>query len=340
MACIPQLSTEPNTYIVECKSYKVDFQNCSSGGFSYFWDFGVAGATDDTSNAITPTFTYPDTGTYTVLLVVNPGSTCPDSITRLVKIYPYFEAKFIDSGLYCPNEPILFKDQSLSTIKPLQQWYWNFGDGFTSGDVNPRHSYKYGGTFNVLFAASNIKNCVDTYLRRVVIQQFVPDAGNDTIIVKGESVLFHADGGQYYQWSPPTYLDRDDIPTPTGYYPDTGKFNYVVEVESNYGCKGKDTVQVWVVNQATFYMPNAFSPNGDGTNDIFRPFSVGYKAIKNFRIYNRWGEMVYYSENLTDGWDGTYKGKTCDLGVYFWEITFIDRNGKDGYLKGDVTLVR
>jgi PKD repeat protein len=100
IANVPQLPLEPNTYIINCKSKTVSFTNNSQGGFSYFWDFGVSGVSDDTSNAFQPTYTYPDTGTYKIKLVVNRGTTCPDSIERLVKIYPDFSTAFDYNFIY------------------------------------------------------------------------------------------------------------------------------------------------------------------------------------------------------------------------------------------------
>ncbi|MBC7554293.1 MAG: gliding motility-associated C-terminal domain-containing protein [Taibaiella sp.] len=340
VACIPQFSTDINTFIVECTSFTVQFVNCSSGGFSYHWDFGVPGIDNDTSNELAPIFTYPDTGIFTVKLVVNPGSTCPDSISRFVKIFPTFTTNFTDSGTYCPGKPITFTDKSATTIKPITSWIWNFGDGGTSGDQNPVHSYSYGGTYNVLLISQNVKNCIDTSVRQVIIENFRPSAGNDTIIVKGESILFNATGGNQYTWSPPDYLNNININNPLGIYPDTGIINYIVNVTSAYGCMGSDTIKVWVVSQAAFFVPTGFSPNGDGNNDVFRPIAIGYRSLKYFRVYNRWGEQVYYGENISEGWDGSQKGKPAELGTYFWQISFVDRFGKEGYMKGDVTLVR
>ena len=83
-----------------------------------------------------------------------------------------------------------------------------------------------------------------------------------------------------------------------------------------------------------------FSPNGDGINDVFRPIAVGYSAMNYFKVFNRWGEIVYNGNTLEKGWDGYYNNKQADLGTYYWEIAFTDRFGKTGFLKGDVTLVR
>jgi len=192
----------------------------------------------------------------------------------------------------------------------------------------------------VVLISQNIKSCVDTALKQILVENFRPFAGNDTIIVKGETVHFDGEGGVKYTWQPGENLSDTNIGNPRGYYPDTGLFTYYVHVESAYGCKGDDTIKVLVVNQASFFVPNAFSPNGDGLNDIFRPTAVGYKELKYFKVFNRWGEEVYFGQTLETGWNGTYNHKQADIGVYFWEIVFIDRFGKEGSLKGDVTLIR
>ena len=340
IADIPQYSTDPNTFIVDCTDYTVHFVNTSSGGFAYHWDFGIPGATGDTSNQFQPVFTYPDTGTFSVKLVVNPSTTCPDSITRFVKIYPKFVASFSDSGRFCPGVPISFTDLSTATIKPITFWKWVFGDGDSSFTENPAHIYQYGGTYNVILMSQNIKDCADTVVRQIVVDNFKPFAGNDTVIVKGETVQFNAVGGLEYAWSPENNLSNDSINNPIGYFPDTGHFSYYVHVTSAYGCAGDDTIQVIVVSQSTFLVPSAFTPNGDGRNDYFRPIAVGFRGLNYFKVYNRWGQEVYYSKSFETGWDGTFNNKKADLGTYFWEISFTDRFGKDGFLKGDVELLR
>lgn len=337
LADIPQLSTEPNTYIVNCKDNTVKFINKSTGGFSYVWDFGLSGAT---ATDFEPQYTYPDTGTYSVKLIVNPGSTCPDSIIRLVKIYPSFRTAFADSGAYCPGQPIQFTDLTASTFKPISNWVWNFGDGGNSTEQNPVHVFPLPGTFNVILSAGNEKGCADTSLRKMVIQDFKPFAGDDTIIVKGEYIRFDAKGGIKYRWFPQLNLDDTAISNPRASYPDTGMYVYKVRIESAFGCVGYDTMRVLIVPEAYYTVPTAFTPNNDGRNDYFRPLAVGYRQMKYFRVFNRFGEEVYFGESLEAGWDGTYKGRPAELGVYFWEMSYIDRFGKEGFKKGDVTLLR
>lgn len=336
IANIPQYSDEFNTYIVSCKTNTVKFDNWSSGGFSYDWDFG----TGATSKEFSPVYTYPDTGTYTVKLVVNRNSTCADSISRLVKVYPHFYSAFKYDGLLCPTAPIQFTDISIATYNPIVSWFWDFGDGTTSELQNPQHAFNPGGDYRVTLMSRTIKGCKDTAIQTVGIDKFVPFAGNDTIIVKGEHIDFNAKGGTIFQWTPSTYLDGTSLPNPRGYYPDTTRIGYNVYVRSPNGCEGNDSIYVWVVGQGSLFIPSAFTPNGDGLNDLFRPKSVGFRAYKYFRVFNRFGEMVFDTKIIGDGWDGLYKGGKADMGTYFWMLSAEDKDGNVMQRKGDVILIR
>jgi len=338
VANIPILSDEPNTYIINCANYTVNFINNSSGGFEYYWDFGDGGVSTD----FEPTHTYADTGVYTVKLVVNRSSTCPDSISRLVKVYPYFKAAFTDSGFQCPGGIIKFTDQTNSTYKPITYWEWLFGDGDTSYHQDTTHIYAKGGEYYVTFISANSRGCSDTVLKTVLIDRFRPFAGDDTTIVQGAAIQFHPGGGDNYTWTPSTYLSFNDFGPydPVGNFVDTGLFTYNVHVINPLGCAGDTSVKIRVVPYAAFFMPTAFTPNGDGLNDVLRPVLIGYSSIVYFRVFDRWGELLYSSNSTESGWDGTYKGQKLDAAVYFWEITTVNRFGKIEKKKGDVTLIR
>ncbi len=337
VADIPKAEPETNTYVVQCKDYTVHFRNTSTGGFSYNWDFGVTGAT---STDFEPTYTYPDTGTYLVKLVVNRGSTCPDSTTALVRVYPSFHADYDISGLHCPNSPLSFTDLTASTYKPISSWQWNFGDNQFSSEQNPVHTYAAGNNYNVTLVSKNYLGCTDTITKSVFVENFKPSAGNDTIIVAGEIVNFQATGGIQYLWTPATNLNTSTGPNPVGVYNDTGHYAYNVYIKSTEGCEANDTIRVWVVAQPSWFVPNAFTPNGDGKNDYMRPITVGYSANNYFRIFDRFGEKVYESKDFSQGWDGNYLGKPAELGTYFWELSITDRHGVKEFHKGDLTLIR
>lgn len=341
VANIPQFSEEQNTYIVSCKSYTVNFVNQSTGGFEYHWDFGVAGSNTDTSNIFQPTFTYPDTGTFKVKLVVNPGSTCPDSITRLVKVYPDFNTDFEFNGLLCPNSPINFTDKTTSTFLPINYWNWNFDDGTSSPLQNPTHSYSnIGKNFVVTLISGNKYGCLDTAVQTLPIPVVNVFAGNDTVIVKNNIIQYNGSGAANYQWNPSDFLDNANINNPTGFYSDTGRYTYILTGITNNGCIDFDTIHVIVSDGPYITLPNAFTPNDDGNNDIFKILASGFKKLNSFKIFDRWGIMIFSTTDFRKGWDGTYKGKKCELGTYFWLVEAIDLNDKKQLIKGDVNLLR
>jgi gliding motility-associated-like protein len=338
LADIPQFSDEFNTYIVECESNSIKFVNKSSGGFSYSWYFGVPGAT---STDFEPTYTYPDTGVFTVTLKVNEGSTCPDSISRDVKIFPTFKADFELDGLACPGVDQLFIDKSDATFGTTTSWLWNFGDSSsTATEKDAKHIYRVGGYYNVTLAAASSKGCLDTVTQRIYIEEFVPFAGNDTIVVKGERVRFNATGGSEYTWTPADGLVFPSSPNPVGFYADTGVYNYAVHIKSLTGCEGDDSISVLVVDNPYLYVPSGFTPNGDGRNDILRPFGAGYNQIRFFRVYDRWGKLMFETNVFREGWDGTFNGQYAEIGVYYWVLKIVNRFGNDELIKGDATLLR
>lgn len=339
VANIPELEDEPNTYTIQCKGRTVWFANLSTGGFSYDWNFGVPGAT---STEFQPTYTYPDTGTYLVTLIVNKGSTCPDSISRYVKVYPEYRADFVWQGKLCPDMPISFFDSSSATYPPVTRWNWSFGDGGGSDLQNPQHVYpRPGGPQQVTLISRSRLGCRDTVTKTLPMPYFDPNAGNDTIIVLGYAFRLNGTGSEFYHWAPPDYLSDPNIARPSVNFPDTGKYDYVLTGTNEEGCIGQDTISIWVVDYGNIFVPNAFSPNGDGVNDGFMPRIVGYSRINYFYIFNRYGQQVFSSANENyPNWNGMYNGAPAELGVYYWVINVTAADGTKVTKKGDITLIR
>ena len=103
---------------------------------------------------------------------------------------------------------------------------------------------------------------------------------------------------------------------------------------------GTDSVFLQVYNGPTYYVPNSFTPNGDGLNDIFRAIPVGIAYTEWFRVFNRYGELVFQTNRWLKGWDGTYLGKKQPAGTYVWIVKGMDRNGKIVEQKGTVTIIQ
>ncbi len=159
----------------------------------------------------------------------------------------------------------------------------------------------------------------------------------DTAVIKGATVQFHAGGGTKYRWYTNYNLSNDTIPNPKASFPEVGVFSYVVVTTAVIGCEATDTIVVHVVEHSDAAMPNAFSPNGDGLNDIFKPEFIGPCSVKYLRVYNRYGNMVYEG---TGGWDGRYNGKQQDMQVFAWSLLYENNIGETKLLKGNVTLLR
>lgn len=163
-------------------------------------------------------------------------------------------------------------------------------------------------------------------------------AGNDTIIIKGQPFQLNASGGDVYHWSPPDGLNRTDIPNPVTTY--NNDITYYLQVFSGEGCVGEDNIRIRFMNGPDIYVPNAFTPNGDGINDVFRPLPVGITKLELFRIYNRWGEEVFRTNEYLRGWDGKVRGRTADAGTYVWIVQGTNTAGEMMEKRGTVTLIR
>jgi gliding motility-associated-like protein len=163
-------------------------------------------------------------------------------------------------------------------------------------------------------------------------------AGNDTNAIYGVPHQMLGSGGLMYNWSPATALNNPFAAKPLAtLYNDT---YFTVVVTDDIGCVNTDDVFIKVYKGPTYYVPNAFTPNADGDNDIFRAIPVGISLTNYFNIYNRFGELVFQTNQWLKGWDGTIKGKKAAAGTYVWIIKGMDRYGQIVEMKGAVVLIR
>jgi gliding motility-associated-like protein len=175
-------------------------------------------------------------------------------------------------------------------------------------------------------------------------------AGNDTLVAINQPLQLNAielnnSGVDTWEWSATSYLSNPFIAAPVATFPSpvsTVPYEYVYTVtgKTPEGCEGSDIIKIKVYKGPEIYVPTGFTPNGDGKNDLLIPLSVGLKSLKFFRVYNRWGQMVFYSESLAKGWDGRIMGMDQPTGVYIWIAEGIDYMGKTVSGRGTTTLIR
>ncbi|GAB4092647.1 PKD domain-containing protein [Flaviaesturariibacter terrae] len=200
-------------------------------------------------------------------------------------------------------------------------------------------------TAYVLTVRDSLSGCPKTKSDTVVVRvmpRIFPNAGNDTMVVAGQPVQLHASGGIRYQWLPSTGLNAADTSDPIGFYDvDPEYIHYVVRVYDSLNCVDSARLTVRVFRtEPSIFVPTAFTPNGDGRNDIVRPIAVGMRSIEYFRIYNRWGELVFETTVNGAGWDGRINGKDQGTNVFVWVVKAVDFTGKPYFAKGTVTLIR
>ena len=165
-------------------------------------------------------------------------------------------------------------------------------------------------------------------------------------IIAGNSTILNATGNliNRFKWSPAESLNCVDCPDPTAAPKKTTE--YTITVYTDFGCVDSDKVTVKVLcDESQLFIPNTFTPNGDGQNDVFYPRGTGLDKVRSFRVYNRWGEVVFERTGMslndaTYAWDGTYKGATLPPDVFVYVVEALCESGEIMTIKGDVTLVR
>lgn len=172
------------------------------------------------------------------------------------------------------------------------------------------------------------------------------EAGPDQRLLAGMTAQINATGTLIakYAWTPSATLSCDDCPNPVASMSVMTTYN--IEVSTIHDCKAYDSVKILIYcDNSQIFVPNAFTPNNDGQNDVFYPRGIGIKTIKSFRIYNRWGELLFEREGIdlndeNNAWDGSYKGGSPKPDVYVYIIDAVCFTDEQVFIKGDVTIIR
>jgi gliding motility-associated-like protein len=410
---IGQISANINAQTTNCTGLTIHFTQSSQNATNYYWNFGDPSTTSDTSNIPAPSYTYPTTGNYWVVLIANPGSGCADtdSVQILVTIPPTVQFpppnpqciignsfNFTAQGTYGPGasinwnfgshanpstsnlpdpQNIIFDSsgmfpvtitisengctatytdsvlvypvpQALFTATPLSgcvpytvqfsdssivgtpaTYLWQFGDGGSSTLANPVHTYTAAGTYDVMLIVTTVSGCIgiDTFFVPSMVTVLpIPTAGfmvSDSSVsifdpfigVTDESLnadSCYMDFGDGFVTS-----DCNSVHTYWAY----GNYTIMQVVYNQFGCTDTMRIPVEVLPENRFFIPNTFTPNGNGLNDIFMPSIMGVENYR-FMIFDRWGNLIFNTDDTFQGWDGRYKGNKCEEDVYVWKIEY------------------
>ncbi len=238
----------------------------------------------------------------------------------------------------CKFSPVAFT--AVDNSNTVTQWKWEFGDGGVASTQNASHTYNANGTYKVkLFATAAATGCYDGQLEKDInIYGTNAFAGNDTIAAAGQPVMLHASGGLSYTWSPANLLNDASSATPIAILNSTQTFT--LKAFTPEGCESYDDVVVKIYKGPEIYLPNAFTPNGDGRNDIFRGIPVGLQEFDYLKVFNRWGQLVFYTNDYRNGWDGMFHSQKQPGGVYVVMARGKDYLGNIIEKKATVMLIR
>lgn len=278
-------------------------------------------------------------GPHTVQLVVRTKEGCvSDPVTSNLTMNP---SPVIDIAVTdtCFRTPSKFVSNNLTPLIPIRQWYWQPGDGSRDSSASIEHIYKKSGTYTVQVMALGENGCYSVPMEKEVnIFETKAFAGNDTSVVMDHPLPLHGSGGVFYQWSPATGLSDPNIADPIAMI--RSATYYILTAYTPMGCASTDTIRIEAYKGPAIYVPNAFTPNGDNNNDRFRIKAVGISEFSYLRIYNRYGQLVFNSRNMQDGWDGTLNGQAQPAGTYVWMVQGKDFTGQVHVQRGAVTLIR
>lgn len=301
----------------------------ATGGDTYQWmrdGIVIPGATASSYAAFSP-------GVYTVQIFED-GCTGITSNSALVTTAP------IPSGTISPALDSICRDESkMLTATGGSSYQWHFNGSPITGAVSSTYNASTAGVYSVvIFNGICSAKATNT---AVIRNRYQPKGIRYTTVHAAKDKPHPLEAkrtGTSYLWTPVIGLNNAAIRSPL-VTTATDKL-YTVRIEQLSGCPIIDTVLVKVFDDAEIYVPSGFTPNGDGRNDLLRPIAVQVVQINYFKVFNRWGEIIYQTNSFDGGWNGTYKGKPQPNDTYIWMFEGKDTNGKVVTAKGTTTLVR
>ena len=338
-----------------CTSMSYILTNLSSAPAAYpfsdtafNWSFGDGGTEIGDPVGKQPTHSYPAPGPYKVTLSLVDTTYCnsPLDTTKILYVAQNVKAAFTTPSLGCAPYNALFTNTSIAG----QTFYWNFGDGspIDSVDISPTHLYQNIGTYTITLVAVDSTTCniIDSTSFTITVQgkptaafTYSPEPpqppNTPTIFTDASSPAvkyqwFFGDGTSETKTVPDTVVHL---------YNKTDTFQVCLVVTNASGCTDTACQIVSAVINPLLDVPNAFTPGRFGVNSIIKVVGFGITHMV-WRIYNRWGQVVFESDDPYDGWDGTYKGNLQPMDVYGYTLEAEFSDGSHVRKKGDITLIR
>ncbi len=335
----PNADFSTNNVCVSNLATFTDLSSTPSGTItSWHWDFGDFLTSSNTST----THQYTSGGNYNVTHVAQNANGCTDTVRKPIEIYFLPQAQFYQN-VACVGNATQFTDSTKTLSGTIQNWLWDFGDGQTSTFQNPAHGFSSSISYTVSLVVTSSYGCKDTVQKTITV---VPGPNADFSINPNpvealETVTFtdlssgpNSLVNWYWAFGDSTVSNSQNT---THVYESQGDYSVLLVVKDLSGCI--DSVQKDISIILLPDVPTAFSPNGDGQNDLFLVRGGPFKTI-NVRVYNNWGQLIFETNDQLQGWDGKFKDVDQPVGVFVWVVEVEMINGKKVKETGDVTLLR
>ena len=340
----PIVDFSSEQYCLGIPTYFTDFSTLNSGDIvQWEWVFGDGVGI---ANFEHPTYVFTSPGTYAVSLLATTDFGCTSSLDKNITIVDLPIANFIADPTACLGDEIHFTDLSISTNSTIASWEWSLGDGTSMAIQNPSHQYGYAQTFDVTLAVVSDEGCRhDTTIIAAVevfpnpIADFSASTFTTSELLSEIEFYNNSSGAISYFWD----FDNAVVSTeenPIIDFKQAKNYEVILNVVSAEGCESEMTKTVHILLEYALYAPNAFSPNGDGNNDIFLAEGNGVTSFE-MQVFDRWGGLVFESSDIESGWDGLdASANTVGVGTYMYHISLYDYNGKLWIYNGELNLMR
>jgi len=225
-------------------------------------------------------------------------------------------------------------------------YHWSPATGLNNPGISNPIVESPGQTVTYHLSVSDANACSSLQPAAVTIHVTPPaqlSAGDDTSVLTGQPIQLDAmdinqSGFTSYSWAPATGLNNAQIADPIATL--NTSTTYTISASTAAGCEATATLTVKVYSTVGLFVPGAFTPNGDGRNDILKVIPFGIRELQYFSVFNRWGQRIFYSTNAGLGWDGTLNGQPQPTGTYVWTAAGIDLDGRFVERKGSTILIR
>jgi len=342
-AATPAIQTLPNSTISI-------LNNSTPGPWQYAWDLGDGTVSNDPALS---THTYATYGSYTISLTIS-NNDCESVTSRTITINPIPPVVDFTYDPASGCAPLTVNFTNLSQYADPSTYQWEFGaNQGRSNAVNPTYTYFEPGVYTVTLSASNITGQTAQEVKQLIIEVY--DRPNASFAIKPRTV--YIPGTKMYtdndSFNSTSWLwDFGDGTTSTDFEPiheyrQEGIFDITLIAYNSEGCA--DTARldagVQAIKAAQILIPNAFTPNlngpgnASGQNDVFKPLMRGVTEYQ-MMVFNRWGQLLFETDNIDQGWDGYFQGKLCQQDVYVYKINARSENGEKFTRTGDIHLIR